>query len=225
MPSTDFAGWVAGLALAGGYVDTVRRLGRIAKRPPARVRSHRAKLTLVPPAARRSPARPTIPRRSMTTISSLLTPELILPALPVQTKAEVLETLAARIGRAHPHVDTRSLAKALHERERQSTTALENGVAIPHVRLVGLSAPLAALARSSAGISCGAVDGRPTELFLLLVAAAEQPGSHLKLLAQAARLLSDARCRARLFEAPSAIELLAVLREHEERAHRSLRAA
>src|SRR2546422_4755662 len=93
-------------------------------------------------------------------ISSLLTPELVLPALPAQAKAQVLETLAAHVGLVHPHVDSRRLADALHERERQSTTALENGVAIPHVRLAGLRGPLAALARTAAGISCGAADGR-----------------------------------------------------------------
>ncbi len=159
------------------------------------------------------------------TISSLLTPDLVLPALPAQAKAQVLETLAAHVGLVHPQVDVRRLAEALHERERQATTALEDGVAIPHVRLASLPGPLAALARSTAGISCGAADGWPTQLFLLLVVPAEQPGSHLKLLANAARLLSDARCRTRLLEAPSAVELLAVLREHEERAQGSVRAA
>jgi PTS system nitrogen regulatory IIA component len=159
------------------------------------------------------------------TISSLLTLELVLPALRAQGQAEVFETLAAHVGQAHPHVDARRLADALYEREQQSATALENGVAIPHVRLAGLPGPMAALARSLTGISCGATDGRPTQLFLLLIVCAEQPGSGLKLLASAARLLSDARCRARLLEAPSAAELLAVLREHEERTHRNGRTA
>src|SRR2546429_6799381 len=159
------------------------------------------------------------------TIPSLLTPELVLPALPAQAKAEVLETLAAHVGLVHPHVDARRLADALHERERQSTTALENGVAIPHVRLAGLPGPLAALARSAAGISCGAADGRPTRLFLLLVVSAEQPGSHLRLLANAARLLSDAGCRTRLLEAPAAGQPLPVFPQHQERAQRSVRAA
>ena len=161
----------------------------------------------------------------MMTISSLLTPDLVLPALPARAKAEVLETLAAHVGRAHPQVDVGCLVSAINERERLSTTALENGIAIPHVRLPGLAVPLAALARTTSGVSCGAADGQPTRLFLLLAVSAEQPGGLLKLLANAARLLSDARCRAELLEAPSAVELLAVLREHEERAHRNLRAA
>src|SRR2546429_3885306 len=152
------------------------------------------------------------------TIPSLLTPDLVLPALPAQAKAEVLEALAAHVGLVHPHVDARRLADALHERERQSTTALENGVAIPHVRLAGLRGPLAALARTAAGISCGAADGRPTRLFLLLVVSAEQPGSHLRLLASAARLLGAARGRPRPLQPPSAGDRLAVLRRPAERA-------
>jgi mannitol/fructose-specific phosphotransferase system IIA component (Ntr-type) len=152
------------------------------------------------------------------TISSLLTPELVLPTLVADAKAEVLDALAGHVGRLLPHVDARALADALHERERQSTTMLEDGIAIPHVRVAALGAPLAALARSVAGIPCGAVDGRPTQLFLLLVVSAEQPGSHLKLLAVAARLLSDPRCRARLIAAPTAAEMLDGLREHEARA-------
>jgi PTS system nitrogen regulatory IIA component len=161
----------------------------------------------------------------MMTISSLLDPELVLPALAATTKAEVLDALAAHVARAHPHLDALPLAAALHERERQSTTALENSIAIPHVRLAGLPVPLAALARTTSGIACGALDGRPTQLFLLLVVPAEQPGGHLRLLATAARVLSEARCRVRLLEATSAGELVAVLREHEEHVLRGLRAA
>ena len=159
------------------------------------------------------------------TISTLLTPELVIPALAAQAKAEVLEALAAHVGRVHPHVDVRRLSDALQERERQTTTALEDGVAIPHVPLGGLPASLAALARSTAGVEFGAVDGRPTQLFLLLIVSTEQPGAHLKRLAGAARLLGDARCRTRLLEARTAAGLVAVLREHEARTHASLHAA
>src|SRR5262245_41767165 len=160
-----------------------------------------------------------------TSIVDLLTPELVLPDLSARTKPEVLDALATHVGLAQPDVDVGHVRASLHERERQSTTALENGVAIPHVRLPGLPAALAVLARSRAGIECGAVDGQPTRLFLLLVVAIEQPGGHLRLLANASRLLSDHACRARLLEAPSAVELLAALREHERRIPHGLRAA
>ena len=158
-------------------------------------------------------------------ISNLLTPALVVPALAATTKADVLETLATLIGRARPDIDLRLLASLLHDRERQSTTALEHGVAVPHARLPELGAPVAALGRSSAGVAYGASDGRPTQLFLLIVVAAEQPGSHLKMLANAARLLGDPGCRSRLLEARSADAMLATLREQEVRALSRLRAA
>jgi mannitol/fructose-specific phosphotransferase system IIA component (Ntr-type) len=158
-------------------------------------------------------------------VSALLTPELVLPELRARTKIEVLEALGAHVGLVQPTVDVGHLVQCLHEREQQSTTALENGVAIPHVRVAGLAAPFATFARSTEGVDYGASDGNPTRLFLLLIVAAEQPGGHLKLLARAARVLSDAGCRSRLLDAASGSELLDVLREHEQRVHAGLRAA
>jgi mannitol/fructose-specific phosphotransferase system IIA component (Ntr-type) len=221
MQRGDVAGYLTWLTLVGSYVAVVLPLGRI-RNPPAS--AERRPLLRPIRSARRSAPPPTVQRRTMP-ISSLLSTDLVLPSLSAQTKADVLNALAAHVGRAHPNVDARRLSRALYEREQQSTTALENGVAIPHVRLAGLAGAIAALARTTSGIPCGAADGRPTRLFLLLVAPAEEPHGLLKLLAEAARLLSDAHCRDRLLEAGSADELLTVLREDEERIHRALRAA
>jgi PTS system nitrogen regulatory IIA component len=165
------------------------------------------------------------PGPNSSSIANLLTPALVLPALEASSKEDVLETLATHVGLVRAHVDVRLLTSALHDRERQSTTALENGIAIPHARLPELAGPVAAFGRSRAGVPYGAVDGHPTQLFLLLIVAAEQPGSHLKLLANAARLLGDPGCRTRLLEAPSAVDILAVLRDQEARTLGRLRAA
>jgi len=224
MNAAHLGGWLAWATIVAAYVSTAVRLGRVGGAPAVDGRAGRRGLTLV-----RKRPRSALPPRShqgsSTTISNLLTPQLVLPTLAARVKSEALEALAAHLARAHPAMDPRDLAAALHARELQSTCALENGVAIPHVRVPGLAGPLATLARSAAGIACGAADGRPTHLFLLLVVPAEAPGGHLRLLAGAARLLSDARCRARLLAADGADELLAALREHEARAQRSLRAA
>ena len=154
-------------------------------------------------------------------VSSLLTPELVLPSLAAETKADVLVALAALVARARPDVDALRLADALQEREREATTALENGIAIPHVRLAGLAGPVVALARTRAAIACDAVDGKPTRLFLMLAVPGERPSHLPRLLADAARLLSDRRCRRRLLEAESADELITAVREHDERGLRA----
>src|SRR5206468_6466521 len=101
-----------------------------------------------------------------------------------------------------------------------------DGIAVPHARVGGLARMVAALGRSSSGIACGSHDGKPTHLFLLLVVPADSPGSHLKVLATASRLLHDERCRSRLLEAPEdAGALLEALRAEEDRTRPSARAA
>ena len=158
-------------------------------------------------------------------ISDLLTVELVLPALIAREKDEVMQTLAAHVSRHRPELDHGRLVTALQERERQMTTALTDGVAIPHAKLPGLPHMVAAFGRSLGGIDCDSHDGRPTHLFLLVVAPAEEPGAHLRVLAAASRLLHDDRCRTRLMQADDEIALLAALREEESRTQRAARAA
>lgn len=148
----------------------------------------------------------------------LLTPDRVVPALAATHKDEVLVTLAGRVAQSHAGLDERDLLEALRARERQMTTALVNGVAIPHAKLPGLPALVGALGRSTTGLDCDAHDGAPTRLFFLLVGPAERPGDHLKALATVSRVLHEERCRAALLEADDVVAMLEVLRLHGERA-------
>jgi mannitol/fructose-specific phosphotransferase system IIA component (Ntr-type) len=158
-------------------------------------------------------------------ISELLHTRVVLPGVAARTKDDVLELLAARLAGEYPEIDQPQLTAALRERERQMTTALADGVAIPHARLGGLRRMVAAFGRSAAGIDCGSHDGKPTHFFLLLVVPEESPGTHLKVLATASRLLHDPRCRARLLQAPDEDTLLDALRTEEGRTRGAARAA
>jgi mannitol/fructose-specific phosphotransferase system IIA component (Ntr-type) len=158
-------------------------------------------------------------------ISDLLHSRVVLPGVAARSKEDVLELLAARLAGEYPEIDQRELTAALRERERQMTTALADGVAIPHARVRGLRRVVAAFGRSVAGIDCGSHDGKPTHFFLLLVVPEESPGTHLKVLATASRLLHDERCRARLLQAPDEDTLLDALRAEEDRTRGAARAA
>jgi len=150
-------------------------------------------------------------------ITDLLMPELILPALDARAKDEVIEALGRRVAACRPDIDGDRLVHALLERERQLTTALGDGVAVPHARLGGLERSVAAFARCRSGVPWDAPDGRPMNLCFLLVGPAEMPGTYLKVLAGVSRLLADERCRTRLLEAENEGDLLLVFREEEAR--------
>ena len=158
-------------------------------------------------------------------IADLLTAELVVSSLEADGRDDVIEALAVRVAACHPAVDAGRLMEALREREEQMTTAFGGGIAIPHARLDGLERTVAAFARSSSGIPWESPDDQPARLILLLAGPSDRPGAHLKALAGASRLLSDARCRARLLEAAGEDELLAILREEEDLGLKKARAA
>jgi PTS system nitrogen regulatory IIA component len=150
-------------------------------------------------------------------ITELLAPELLVTELTADTKDQALVHLARRVAERNPDVDRENLLHTLRERELQASTGLGQGVAIPHARIAGLDRMIAAFARSSDGIEWDAADGHRAHLVLLLAGPADQPGTYLKTLAAASRLLRDPECRARVMGAAGADEILDVLRNEEGR--------
>ena len=222
MQGDEGGGLLAWFGVIGGYAWTVRSLARV--RPSQAPRN-----VVAPRGLRRVDGVPAVrqpqPGRVQMGITDLLTEELVVAALDARGSDEVIETLGMRVAAQHRDIERDRLVRALRERERQITTALGDGVAIPHARLAGLDRTVAAFARSKAGIPWESVDGKPTHLVFLLAGPADQPGAYLKVLAGVSRLLSDERCRARLMEAENEAELLLVLRDEEARSHRAVRAA
>ena len=150
-------------------------------------------------------------------ISDILSEELVIPVLRGRTKSEVIEELAARVAAHHPEVEVGRLTQALEDRERLNSTALGEGVAIPHGKLPTIDRVLAAFGRSPAGVDFQSVDGKPTHLFFLLVALEDSAGAHLKALARISRLLKEESFRARLMEAPDAAGLYETIRTEDDK--------
>jgi PTS system nitrogen regulatory IIA component len=150
-------------------------------------------------------------------IDDILAEDLILPALASRTKPEILAELSKAVTERHPELDQGQVVSALEERERLNSTALADGVAIPHGRLPGLRRVFAAFGRSRQGVDFQSLDGKPTHLFFLLVAPEDSAGPHLKALARISRLLKDPKFRDKLLEAPDAQALWTAIRDEDAR--------
>ena len=150
-------------------------------------------------------------------IEDILDPALVLASLAARNKTEVLEEMSAAAAARYPELDRQRLVQALEERERLNSTALGDGVAIPHGKLPGIKRVFAAFGRSRQGLDFQSLDGKPTHLFFLLVAPEDSAGAHLKALARISRLLKDERFRARLLEAPDSGALWDTIREEDAR--------
>jgi PTS system nitrogen regulatory IIA component len=150
-------------------------------------------------------------------ITDILGENLVVAALEGRNKAEVIEELAGVVAEANPEIDRDRLIQALEDRERLNSTALGEGVAIPHGKLPGLKRVVAAFGRSLPGVDFQSLDGKPTHLFFLLVAPEDSAGAHLKALARISRLLKDETFRARLMQAPDAAALYETIRTEDDK--------
>jgi PTS system nitrogen regulatory IIA component len=153
----------------------------------------------------------------MKILDILSSPDLVAPALSGQTKADVVRELAEHLARQHREVDKERLIDVLWERERLGSTAIGDGIAIPHGKLPGLKGVIGAFARHPAGVDFDSLDGGSTHLFFLLVAPEDSVGQHLKALARVSRLLKDKAFRERLLAADGRSGLYDLIREEDEK--------
>jgi PTS system nitrogen regulatory IIA component len=150
-------------------------------------------------------------------ITDFLTVDTIIPALKHGDKNNVLEELSHLLSTTRPELDKTKVLNVLLERERISTTAIGEGVAIPHGKLAGVDRVLGAFARSPKGVDFASLDGGPTYLFFALIAPENAAADHLKALARISRLLKDEAFRRRLMTGESAEELFTIIAEEDDK--------
>lgn len=150
-------------------------------------------------------------------ISEILTPNRVVPDLTGNDKSEVLQELAACLVREHREIEVKDLVAVLEERERLGSTAIGDGIAIPHGKLRGVSEILGVFGRHLKGVDFESLDGRPTHLFFLLVAPEDSMSLHLKALARVSRLFKDASFRERLVNAKDAQEMYRLIIDEDNR--------
>ena len=144
-------------------------------------------------------------------IVDLIKREMIVPALVATDKRGLLEELASYMAEHHARIDRAALARVLVEREQLASTAIGEGVAIPHGKLGSVGEIVACLGRARAGVEFDSMDGQPTFLFFVLVAPESSTGAHLKALARISRVFKDPEFRKRLLEAPDAETMYSVV--------------
>lgn len=83
------------------------------------------------------------------------------------------------------------LIDALANRESLGSTAIGQGIAIPHAKSDCVTNLLAAFGLSKKGVDFDSLDGELAHIFFLLVAPQDSAGPHLKALARISRLLKD----------------------------------
>lgn len=102
-------------------------------------------------------------------------------------------------------------------REELGSTAIGQGIAIPHAKFEGVEKLTASLGISRQGINFDSLDGEPAHIFFLLIAPIDSAGPHLKALARISRLLKDKFFRDNLKSAENVKAILKLIALEDER--------
>jgi len=89
------------------------------------------------------------------------------------------------------NLDERTLLENLTKREKLGSTAVGNGIAIPHANISGISEPRLLVATLSEGLDFNAADDQPIDIVFLLLAPDNEGSEHLQALALVSRLLRN----------------------------------
>ncbi len=126
-------------------------------------------------------------------ITDFLSTKAIITDIKSIKKEEVIKELVDALINASD-IDKRNrnkLIDALMAREALGSTAIGQGVAIPHAKCDCVDKLVAAFGISRRGVDFDSLDGEPAHIFFLLVAPQDSAGPHLKALARISRLLKD----------------------------------
>lgn len=100
-------------------------------------------------------------------------------------------------------------------REKKATTAIGDGIAIPHIRSLQAKEFMLAFARSHQGYDFESLDGKPTHLFFIMAAPPYDDSLYLKVFKSLAEMLRFESFREELMNVGSPGEIIRALRNME----------
>ena len=124
-------------------------------------------------------------------LDSLLITERIQLNASIISKKKSLQTLSCLFAENDSNLDRDLVFDAFTSREKLGSTALENGIALPHCRFSGCTQAQSAILTLNDGIDFDARDGKPVDLLWALIVPEESTDEHLAILALMAKILSQ----------------------------------
>lgn len=146
----------------------------------------------------------------MNRLASILSPEQVLARVEVTSKKRAFEEAGLLFENLHG-LSRALVTDSLFSRERLGSTGLGHGVAIPHGRIKGLKAPMAAVFQLANPIGFDAPDDQVVGLLIFLLVPEAATQKHLEILSEIAELLSDAELRERMLASTDALQLHALI--------------
>ncbi len=148
-------------------------------------------------------------------ILDLLSRETMVMNLKGDTKEAVIDELVDLLDGAGKLNDRDEYREAILAREAQSSTGLEEGIAIPHAKTKAVRTPALAFGLHRRGVDYQSLDEEPSNLFFMIAASEGASDSHIETLSKLTTYLLDDDFREALLKAESKDEVVRIIEAKE----------
>ena len=142
----------------------------------------------------------------MNRLAAILPVEQVLVGVDATSKKRAFEEAGLLFESLHG-LSRALVTDSLFARERLGSTGLGHGVAIPHGRIKGLKAPMAAVFQLAQAIGFDAPDEQAVKLLIFLLVPEAATQKHLEILSEIAEILSNASTRDNMIGSATASSL------------------
>ncbi|MFA6878449.1 MAG: fructose-specific PTS transporter subunit EIIC, partial [Fusobacterium sp.] len=149
-------------------------------------------------------------------LKSMITKECISLNLTAKSKNDVIDELVNMLFKNGKLNDPKEYKAQILKREEESSTGLEEGIAIPHAKTAAVKVPTVAIGISKDGVDFNSLDGEPSKLFFMIAAPANAKDSHIEVLSQLSTSLLEDDIREGILNAKSKEEIINILLKSED---------
>ncbi|MFT4997117.1 MAG: PTS system nitrogen regulatory IIA component [Flavobacteriales bacterium] len=146
----------------------------------------------------------------------LLSPARTLFGAAGSSKKRVIESAANFLAAQNKSLNADELFRNIIEREQLGSTAIGEGMAIPHCRMKNCSRALGALIKLDNPVDFEAIDQQPVDILFVLLVPEEEHDQHLKILAEIAGLFSKAEFRDEIRASANSQEMYDIALKHAQ---------
>ncbi len=119
----------------------------------------------------------------------ILDMECIITTLKADSKEEIIRSLVSVLNENNYLLDEKEVITAVMERENAMSTGLQNGIALPHGKTDAVKKMTMAIGLKPQGINFQSLDGKPSQVFILVVSRKNTAEPHIQLLSEIGKKL------------------------------------
>ena len=150
-------------------------------------------------------------------LTQFIRPECFLADLTEKSREDALRRIVHAAAEKGFIRDEKDVFSKLMERENIQSTAVGNGIAIPHCFTDDVADLIITVARSRTGLEFDSFDGKPTHVVFLLMGNRQEHSLHLKALARIARLIKSTSFIEKIIASSTVEEMVRAFEQEEAR--------